>query len=80
MTNFFKTTRKTLTSEETKKRLKALKGYAVGVGNYSERVSNNIDQTFSIPRRYPDGTISNLNRSNVYVPSGFKLVKKKKRR
>ena len=74
-------TKASLTSEQAKKNYSNLKKIGYAVGQHSRRLNTNLDETFSIPRKYPDRTLSNLNRSNSgYVPKGYKLVKKKKRR
>lgn len=63
-------TRSALTSPGAKKFYGQVGRGAVKAGKYVNRMSDNLDNTFSIPGHLPDNTLSNYN-----VPQGYKLVK-----
>ena len=68
-------TKVALTSPKAKKFYSGVGKAAVKTGIYFQQVDKNLDKTFSIPKKYPDGVISNYN-----VPPGYKLVKKTPKR
>jgi hypothetical protein len=73
--------KETLTSDKAKKIYGQIGRGAVKTGKYVNRMSDNLDNTFSIPRRLPDNTLSNLNkRKSFSCPKGYKIVKKKRKR
>jgi len=63
-------TKKSLTSPKAKKFYSNVGKAAVKTGRYFQQVDRNLDKTFSIPKKYPDRTLSNYN-----LPPGYKLVK-----
>lgn len=84
---YYTKTKATLTSPKAKRNWKSTKAGAIKVAKYIQRVDSNIDDTFSIPKKYPDNTLSNRNKNvnlvkrakrkpaKVRIPKGYKLVK-----
>jgi len=66
MNKAYKKTRKYLASPKFKSATKK-------VGNYFDQVNKNMDNTFGIPKKDPDYTLSN----KIQVPRGHKLVRVK---
>ncbi len=56
-------TKKGLTSPKAKKFYSNLGSAATKTGRYFEQVDRNLDNTFSISKKYPDKTLSNYNKN-----------------